>query len=109
MLLEGFWKRKRQGGGFKMSLLKEAGYIYLFSKELIKLNKKLKKLGKLAEKHKTRHEKAKKHKKEKHKIKHALTVRDIEELMKKHNHVLGRLRTHYHRFAHYLRKEHKVK
>ena len=91
-----------------MSLTKEAAYLYLFSKELLKLNKKLKKLGRLAEKHKVRHEKAQAHKKEKHKVRHVLTVRDIEELMKKHNYALERLKTHYHRFTHYLRKEHKT-
>lgn len=91
-----------------MSLAKEAAYLYVFSKELLKLNKKLKKLGRLADKHKVRHGKARVHKKEKHKIRHVLTVRDIEELMKKHNYALGRLKTHYHRFAHYLKKEHKI-
>ena len=91
-----------------MGLLREAGYIYLYSKELKKLNKKLKRLGKLAEKHKGRHEKAAKDKKEKHKTKHALTVRGINELMKKHNQVLSRLKNHHYRYAHYLRKEHKI-
>lgn len=91
-----------------MPLTKEAAYLYRFSKGLVKLNKKLKKAGKLAEKHKGRHEKAKKHRKEKHKIRHTLTVRDIEEMMKKHNLLLRRLMTHYQRFTHYLRKEHKI-
>ena len=58
-----------------MGLLREARYIYLYSKELKKLNKKLKKLGRLVEKHKGRHAKAAKHKKEKHKTKHALTLK----------------------------------
>lgn len=91
-----------------MSLFNEASRIYIFSKELVKLNKKLRKLGNLAEKHKGKHEKAKKHKKEKHRVKHTLAVRDIEKLMKKHNAVLNKLKTHYFRFAHYLRKEHKI-
>lgn len=91
-----------------MDLLKEAGYLYVFSKELLKLTKKLKKLGRLAEKHKRRHEKAPEHKKEKHRIRHALTVRNIEELFRKRNAVLEGLKIHYHRFAHYLREEHKI-
>jgi len=90
-----------------MGLLREAGYIYLYSKELKKLNNKLRKLGRLAEKHKGKHEKVPEHKKKKHKTKHALTVREIEELMKKHNLVLSRLTSHHQRYAHYLRKEHK--
>jgi len=91
-----------------MGLLKEAGYVYVYSRELLSLNKKLKRLGKLAEKHKVKHGKAPEHKNGRHKVKHTLAVRDIEKLMKKHNQVLGKLRTHYHRFAHYLRKEHKT-
>jgi len=91
-----------------MGLLKEAGYIYLYSKELKKINKRLNKLGKVAEKHKERHRKAPEHKKEKHKVKHVLTVREIGELMKKHDHVLNRLKLHHQRYAYYLRKEHKL-
>ncbi len=91
-----------------MSLIKEASRLYLFSKELVKLNKRLRKLGRSAEKHKVRHEKASRHKKEKHKVRHALTVKDVKELMEKHDAVLKRLKTHYQRFTHYLRKEHKV-
>lgn len=91
-----------------MSLIKEAGRIYVFSKELMKLNKKLRKLSKLAEKHKKKHGAAESHKKEKHRVRHTLTVKDMETTMKKHNVVLNRLKTHLHRFAHYLRKEHKV-
>tara|TARA_Y100000310_G_C20605536_1_gene775275 strand:- start:1164 stop:1439 length:276 start_codon:yes stop_codon:yes gene_type:complete len=91
-----------------MSLLKEAGTLYLYSKELVKLNKKLKRYGKLAEKHKKRHGKAKVHRKEKHKKRHASTIKDLNKVMKRHNRVLAGLRTHYHGFAHYLRKEHKL-
>ncbi|MBR9683297.1 hypothetical protein GOV03_02040 [Candidatus Woesearchaeota archaeon] len=91
-----------------MPLTKEAARLYLFSKRVLELNKKLKKLGKSAEKHKGRHEKAAMHKKGKHRARHASTVKDIREVMKKHNEALSRLKTHYHRFAHYLRKEHKV-
>jgi len=91
-----------------MALTKEAGNLYIYSKELIKLNKKLKRFSKRAEKHKTKHEKAKEHKKDKYKMKHALAVRDLKKVMKRHNQVLAGLRTHYHRFAHYLRKEHKT-
>ena len=91
-----------------MSLTQEAGYIYIYSKRLTKLNKKLKKLGKLAEKHHGRRLKAKEHQQEKHKLRHAAAVRDIQELMMYHDRNLIKLRTHYRRFAHYFRKEHKL-
>lgn len=91
-----------------MSLLKEAEYIYVFSKELLRLNRKLKKLGKAAEKHKKRHNEAKEDKQLRHKVRHANTVQDIEKLMGRHNQIFTRLKNHYHRFAHHLRKEHKI-
>ena len=91
-----------------MGLLKEAGSVYVYSRDLIKLNKKLKRLSKHAKKHKRRHEHAPHHKKEKHYVRHSSTVNDIRDLMKKHDRVLMRLRSHYRNFAHYLKKEHKL-
>tara|TARA_Y100000310_G_scaffold268505_1_gene281136 strand:+ start:247 stop:522 length:276 start_codon:yes stop_codon:yes gene_type:complete len=91
-----------------MSLLKEAGNLYLYSKELIKLNRQLKKYGKLAEKYKSKHHAADEHKKGQYKSRHESAVKNINKLLKRHNHVLSGLRTHYHGFAHYLRKEHKI-
>ncbi|MFH1682525.1 MAG: hypothetical protein ABIA37_01890 [Candidatus Woesearchaeota archaeon] len=91
-----------------MNLLKEAGYVYLYSKKLVYLNKKIKKLGKKAVKHKSRHEKAAEHKKEKHHVRHVLTVRQINALMEKHNSTLKKLAYHSHKFSECLRKEHKV-
>ena len=91
-----------------MGFVKEARLIYLYSRELADVNKRLKKLGIKAEKHKVRHERAAEHKKEKHKVKHHITVKQIEKLMRNHNELLNNLKTHYQRYAHYLRKEHKV-
>ena len=92
----------------KMNLIKEAGYVYLYSKQLVSLNKKIKRLGKKAVKHKTRHEKAAEHKKEKHQVKHVLTVKQINALLEKHNLLLKRLVYHSRRFNECLRKEHQV-
>lgn len=91
-----------------MGLLKEAEYIYWFAKGLVKLNKRLKRLGRKAEKHKARHGKAPEHKKGKHRARHGSTVGEIREVMEKHNLVYKRLKRHHLRFAHYLRKEHKL-
>ncbi len=91
-----------------MGILKEAGYVYLLSRGLVKSNKRLRKLGKLAEKHKEKHGKASEHKKEKYRRKHSSVIKEINELMTKHNRNLSRIKVHYHRFAHYLRKEHKL-
>lgn len=88
-----------------MGLLKEAGYIYYFSKELLGLNRRLKRLGKKAGKHKKKHERSGK---EKHRVKHGMTVKEANKLLKKHNVVLERLKAHHLRYAHFLRKEHKV-
>jgi len=93
---------------FKMGLKKEAEYLYVLSKRVLKLNRELRKLGKSAEKHRGRHQKAAMHKKEKHRVRHAAMIKHVEEVMKRHNKVLETLKTHYHRFAYYLRKEHKV-
>ena len=92
----------------KMSLMKEVGYMYIFAKELISINKKLKKASKSAEKHKGRYHQAEEQKKPKHQIKHSKAVQEINNLMKKHNTVLTRLKNHNQRFAHYLRKEHEI-
>ncbi|NQV91932.1 hypothetical protein HQ489_05660 [Candidatus Woesearchaeota archaeon] len=90
------------------SLLHEAGYLYKYSKELLRLNRKLKKYGKLAEKHKRKHGVAKEKDKPKHLAKHSKTMEDVHELMKRHNRYFGKLRYHYLRFAHHFRKEHKI-
>jgi len=91
-----------------MALLKEARFLYSYSRELVKLNKKLSKLGRRAEQHKVRHGRASEDKKQKHKVKHVLTMREINKMKNKHNQLIMRLRTHHQHYAHYLRKEHSV-
>lgn len=92
-----------------MNLVKEAAYLYIHSKELIELNKKLKKLSKKAEKHISKHQKADDEaKREKHQTKHKNTTEEIKQLMKKHNKLLERIKHHHLTYTHALRKEYKV-
>ena len=92
-----------------MNLTNEAGYLYVYSKKLIKLNKDLKKLSKKAHKHVHKHSKAKsEEKKLRHKVKHRKTTENIKDLMKTHNKILVRLRHDQVAYAHALKKEHKV-
>ena len=93
-----------------MSLSNEAGYLYVLSKKLTKVNKVLRGLSKDAHKHRKRHSKATSHEdKHKHKKRHASTTKDIETVMKDHNKLLKQLKHHYVAFAHQLQKEHKIK
>ena len=90
-----------------MNLTTEASYLYVYSKELVKLNKRIKRLSRKAEKHAHKHGKASSHeKKHKHKRKHESTIGDIKSLMKKHNQALRHLKHHYLNFHHALKKEH---
>ena len=92
-----------------MNLANEAAYLYVNAKELLALNKKLRKLSHKAEKHVKKHAKANtEEKKEKHKKKHGKATEDIVKLMKKHNKTLEHLRAHQIAFAHALRNEHKT-
>ena len=78
-----------------MNLANEASYLYVNSKELLSLNREIRKLSKKAEKHINKHNKANtEEKKEKHKKKHGKATEDIVKLMKKHNKTLERLRAH---------------
>ena len=91
-----------------MDLLKEAGYVYLYSKRLVSLNSKIKKLGRKAVKHKSKHEQAAEGNKSKHHARHSLTIKQINTLLEEHNSVLRRLIQHSRRFNACLRKEHRV-
>ena len=92
-----------------MNLANEAAYLYVHSKELLALNKKLQRLSKKAGKHVKKHAKAKtEEKKEKHKMKHSKTTENIAKLIKKHNKILEHLRAHQIAFAHALKTEHNV-
>ena len=91
-----------------MTLANEAGYLYVLSKKLTKINKILRSLSKDAHKHKTRHEKATSESdKLKHRTRHVRTAKEIEHLMKDHNRILRQLKHHQLAFTHQLHKEHK--
>ena len=93
-----------------MSLVNHAAYLYVHSKELIVLNKKLKRLSKNAEKHKKRGERESDFGRvHKHAKRHAEAGEDIRTLLKKHNRILTKLRQHQVVHANELRKEHKVR
>lgn len=92
-----------------MNLLKEAAYLYAYSKELIKINRKIKSLSRQAEKHAHRYHRAgSQEKQHKHKRRHSQTTAEMKPLMKKHNLVVTSLRHHYLGFRHALHKEHKL-
>jgi hypothetical protein len=92
-----------------MSLFKEATYIYIYSKELTRVNKKIKNLSKKADKHYKKHQESKEEKeKHKHRKKHLSTVDDITSLIKKHNNVMKSLKHHLLNYHHSLKKEHKI-
>ncbi len=92
-----------------MSLANEAAYLYVFSKKLQKLNKKLQKYSIRAEKHLKKHQLASSEQ-ERNKIrqKHQDATGKIKELMKEHNIILEKIRHHQIAFAHSLQKQHKI-
>jgi len=93
-----------------MSLANEAAYLYVLSKGLVKVNKKVQKYSQKAQKHLEKHHKATSpEKKVKHQRKHAKRVIDIRKLMEEHNKTLAKLRQHQVAFAHQLQNEHKIK
>ena len=93
-----------------MNLTNETAYLYVYSKDLISLNKKLKGLSGKAEKHIYKHGKATSEEDRlKHRTKHGKVVGKIQKLMVKHNELLNKLRHHHVAYAHALRAEHKVK
>lgn len=93
-----------------MNITNEAAYLYVHSKELVSLNKRLKRLSRKAEKHVKKHGKTKsEEKKARHKLGHRKATEKIKNLIREHNRVLEKLRHHQVAFAHALREEHKVK
>ncbi|MBS3169081.1 hypothetical protein J4210_01230 [Candidatus Woesearchaeota archaeon] len=93
-----------------MSLANEAAYLYVLSKDLVKVNKKVQKYSQKAQKHLEKHYKATSpEEKARHQHKHARRVTDIHQLMGEHNKILAKLRRHQIAFAHQLQKEHRIK
>ena len=93
-----------------MSLANEAAYLYVLSKELVTINKRVRKNSQKAQKHLEKHYKAiSPEEKAKHQHKHAQRVTDIQKLLQEHNKILSKLRRHQIAFAHQLQKEHQIK
>jgi len=93
-----------------MGLTNEAAYLYVHSKDLVALTKKLRRLSKKAEKHTKKHHKAVDSKsKEKHYKKHVKVTKRMKELIEEHNKVIKKLRAHQVAFAHALSKETSIK
>ena len=92
-----------------MYIAKEAAYLYIYSKELTKVNKNIRRLSKRAQKHADKHNRTTdEEKKLRHKVKHRRVTNDINSLVKRHNAVVSRLKHHMINFHDALRKEHKL-
>ncbi|MBI4151916.1 hypothetical protein HY496_03005 [Candidatus Woesearchaeota archaeon] len=92
-----------------MSLANEAAYLYVLSKDFVRVNKEIQILSKKAQKHLEDHARAvSSSEKEKHRHKHSKRVSKIRKLMEKHDAILTKLRHHQIAFAHQLQKEHRI-
>ena len=92
-----------------MTLANEAAYLYVYSKQLMNLNKRIRRYTKKAVKHKEKHHQANEiEKKIKHQKRWHDAAKKLQDLMKDHNVILAKLNNHQVAFAHSLRKEHKV-
>ena len=85
-----------------MSLANEAGYLYILSKKLMKLTKKIHHVTEKAQKlHAKRQRKPEV---EKYKVKLHYAQKKLEDLRKDHQEILAKLRHHQVAFAHQLQK-----
>ncbi|MBI2573241.1 hypothetical protein HYV86_05250 [Candidatus Woesearchaeota archaeon] len=92
-----------------MSLLNEAGYLYVLSKDLMSVNKKIRKHAQKAREHFDDHTKATRHEdKQKHYVKHTDATAKVRKLAEKHNEILRKIQRHQVAFAHSLRDETKL-
>ena len=82
-----------------MNISNEAAYLYVLSKEIESLNRKIKRLSKKADKHKERHQQASEEKKEKHRRRYGKVIEKLKDLLKEHNRILTSLRRHQIAFA----------
>ena len=93
-----------------MNLANEAGYLYNHSKELVRLNRRLRSLSKKAEKYlKKYHKTTNEDRKHKHKKKYTKIVTRIKKLIKRHDKLIILLRHHHLAYEHALHKEQKIK
>lgn len=89
-----------------MSIAREAAYLYLCSKELTKLNKKLHDLSKEAQHHGQKHASAMDEKtRYKYAKKHHHATKELQHLAKEHHAMLERIKHHLVNYNNALRKE----
>ncbi len=89
-----------------MSLLNEAGYLYVLSKDLLNINKKIRKQIEEARDHINNHSKATRHEeKQKHYDKHTKSVGKVRKCIEERNEILKKMQRHQVAFAHQLREE----
>ena len=92
-----------------MSITREAAYLYLCSKELAKMNKKLHDLRKETQYHGQKHASAMDERtRHKHATKHHHATQEIQKLMKEHHAMLSRIKHHLVNYNNALRKELKL-
>ena len=92
-----------------MHLTDEAGHLYLLSKDLVTLNKKLRKMTSKAEKHFYNLSRAKTLKEKHHyQSKHMRATIELTHLMNKHHQLLEKLRHHHSSFDLALKREHRI-
>ncbi|MBU1112083.1 MAG: hypothetical protein ABIG93_05170 [archaeon] len=93
-----------------MNLANEAGYLYVYSKKLMKLSKTLKYLSHHAEKHLKKHQSTNDaNKKQKHYHKHLTKKEEITKIVKEREDIFKKMRHHEVAFRHALEKEHHLK
>jgi len=89
-----------------MSITSEAAYLYLCSKELTKLNKKLHEASKEVQYHGQKHAQATDERtRYKHAKKHHRATEEIQKIMKDHQEMLNRIKHHLVNYNSALRRE----
>jgi len=93
-----------------MNLSNEAGYLYVHSKKLSSLSRRLRAVSKHAEKHLNKHNSTNDaEKKRKHYHKHLTKKEEIAQIMKEREKILKKIKHHEVAFRHALEKEHHIK
>jgi septal ring factor EnvC (AmiA/AmiB activator) len=88
-----------------MTLANEAGYLYVYSKKLSKINKEIKHLSKKVQHHANKHANTNSEgKKAKHKRKHETVNSQLKGLVKEHDKTMQSIMHHYSAFSHALQK-----
>ena len=93
-----------------MNLANEAGYLYVYSKKIMKLSKRLRSLSHHAEKHLKKHQSTNDaSKKQKHYHKHLTKKEEIAKIITEREKIFKSMHHHEVAFRHALEKEHHIK